>query len=95
MIGNQHTCSVPLLNVLSCACLHTHTHTRFGDLLLQMRPWEYLWHRSTQIKAVNRDPGGREGIKKYLLAFPPHHDLGVWRRVVVSTYTHLCVCVCM
>lgn len=73
--------------VLSWAC--SQTHVRFGDLLLQMRPWEYLCHRSTQIEAVNRNPGGKEGIKKYLLTFPPHHDLGVWRRVVASTYIYL------
>lgn len=88
---HRHTCSVIQLNVLSCACSQTHsqTHVWFGDLLLEMRPWEYLCHHSTQIEAVNRNPGGKERIKKYLLTFPPHHDLGVWRRVVVSTYIYL------
>lgn len=51
---------------------HTYTlrHVQFSDLLLQMRPWEYLCHHSTQIKAVNRDPGGREESKNISLLFP-------------------------
>lgn len=55
---------------LSCGCFQTRTHTHgFGDLLVQMRPWEYLHHHSTQIKAVNRDPGGREESKNIFLLF--------------------------
>lgn len=34
-----------------------------------MRPWEYLCHHSTQIKAVNRDPGGREESENISLLF--------------------------
>lgn len=63
----SHTLKCPVLCML--ADTHTHIHVRFGDLLVQMRPWEYLCHHSTQIKAVNRDPGGREESKNISLLF--------------------------
>lgn len=69
----------------------THTPTWFSDLLVQMRPWEYLCHHSTQIKAVNRDPGGREESKNISSLFLLTMTC-VWRRVGVSAYICLRVC---
>ena len=63
----SHTVKCPVLCML--ADTRTHTHAWFSDLLVQMRPWEYLCHHSTQIKAVNRDPGGREESKNISLLF--------------------------
>lgn len=80
---------------------HTLTHVQFSDLLLQMRPWEYLCHHSTQIKAVNRDPGGREESKNISLLFPstpwPVCVCVCADEVGASAYIHLlsCACVCI
>lgn len=46
----------------------------FGDLLVQMRPWEHLCHHSTQIKAVSRNPRRSGGLRNDLLASPRHRE---------------------
>lgn len=75
-------------------CLHTHehAHTHFGYLLLQIRPWEYLCHQSTQIKAVNRDPGV---IEKDLPIFfsPRQHVCVCWQCNPIRTFAFMCIAV--
>lgn len=59
-----------------------------------MRPWEYLCLRSTQIKAVSRDPGGREESKNISLLFLLAMTC-VRECVCVETSVSAHVCVCM
>lgn len=61
-----------------------------------MRPWEYLCHHSTQIKAVNRDPGGREESENISLLFLLTMtcvcgDEMVWVHISFFFFLSLCV----
>lgn len=78
---------------MSClvnACRHTHKHT--CGLVIYYYRWGPGSTSATTALKSKLSTGTleeRKESKKYLLTFPPHHDLGVWRRVVVSTYIYL------